>query len=275
MGFIPVEVEERILEDEIMKEPDAVEKGLIVLDHQVPAGRGRIDILAVDSAGTFAILELKVKEDDSMLIQALAYYDWVYQNIDRLAEWYKKKNPEVNIDKERQPRIILVAPTFSQWLKMAAKYVDVDIDLIEVVYLQSRGGERGLYCRAVELEPRAGPPRRPPEVTDHVDYIKDLAVRQLCNEVIQEIQKLGSDIEVKPTAYAISFKHANRVIASIYTRKNFFWIQYPPKSGEEWLWKRVKEKADFTSEIIEGISGRLKNKQSQSPEHPAVMASQA
>jgi RecB family endonuclease NucS len=91
MGFIPLELEESNTRYEIMKDPDAVEKGLIVLDHQVLAGRGRIDILAVGSAGTFAILELKVKEDDWMLMQALAYYDWVFQNIERLADWYKEK----------------------------------------------------------------------------------------------------------------------------------------------------------------------------------------
>jgi hypothetical protein len=91
----------------------------------------------------------------------------------------------------------------------------------------------GLNCRTVELEPVADPPRRPPEVTDHVDYIKDLAVRQLCDEAIKEIQKLDSDIEVKPTAYAISFKHANRVIASIYTKNSsgFSILQRVEKTG--------------------------------------------
>lgn len=252
MAFTQAEIEERKLEHEIMKNPQAVENGLVPLDHQVPAGTGKIDILAVDSGGIFTILELKVNEDDSALMQILEYYDWVNQNIDRLAERYREKNHKITIDKESSPRIILIAPSYSQTLKTSSRYIDAKIDLFEYMYLQSKGGEKGLFCRNVELQPPASPPTKPMEVSDHVEYITNSAAKQLCKEVMDKIQKISRDIEVSPTQWALSFKYANRVIAYVSTRRNFFHIQYP-KRGRNWTWVEIEKKRDFVPDILEGI----------------------
>lgn len=49
--------EERQLEHQIINNPECIEEGLKVLDHQVPTiGGKRIDILAVDSEGGLVVL---------------------------------------------------------------------------------------------------------------------------------------------------------------------------------------------------------------------------
>lgn len=248
MGFTPAEIEERVLEAEIVKNPETIEKGLVIVDHQVPAGAGKMDILAIDSGNVIAIIELKVNEDDGMFMQALEYYDWVSQNLDRLAERYQEKNPKLKIDSEEAPRVILIAPTFSPSLKTCCKYVSLTVDLFEYTYLKSKSGEKGLVCKSVEIEPPSGPPSKPPEIADVVNHITDTKMRQFCKEIMNKIQKVGKDIEVKPSKWSLSFKYANRAIAYIVTRRNYFYVNYPYRG--RWYWNPIEKKRDFSSDIM-------------------------
>src|SRR5271157_3167596 len=204
MAFTLAEIEERKLESEIMKRPETIEKGLVMLDHQVPAGTGKIDILAVDSGNIITIIELKVVEDDGMLMQALEYYDWVNQNIDRLAERYQEK--KLKVDPNESPRIMLIAPSFSTSLKICCRYVNPDVSLLEYMYFKSKNGEKGLIARSIKVEPPAGPPAKPLEIEDHVNYVTNASMRRFCKEIVTRIQKIGKDIEAKPTQWGISFK---------------------------------------------------------------------
>jgi len=252
MTFTEIEIEERNLEVAIIRNPGVIEKGLTILDHQVPAGTGKIDILGADSGGKLTIMELKVTEDDTMLMQSVEYYDWVSQNTDRLAERYGEKFPKVDIDAEEPPRLILVAPTFSLPLKTCCKYINADVDLFEYVYLKTKTGEKGIFCKRVDLGPPATPPSRPLGVEDHVNYITNPTIKRICKEAMDQIKEIGEDIEVSPTQSGLSFKHANRVIAYIETRRDFFYINFP-KRGRNWMWQAVEKKRDFTADILEGI----------------------
>src|ERR1039457_3446057 len=101
--------QERELEALVIKDPDSVEEGLTILTHQRPANGKYIDILAVDKDGVLVDMELKLNEDDDMLLQALEYYDYVLTNRDRIAREYEKK---AKIVAQEDPRIILVASGF-------------------------------------------------------------------------------------------------------------------------------------------------------------------
>ncbi len=92
------------LEDLVIKDIEAVEKGLTFLTHQPPANGNFIDVLAVDADGVLVVMELKVEGEDEMLVQALDYYDYVYSNLDRLAEEFN----HARINKEEDPRIMLM-----------------------------------------------------------------------------------------------------------------------------------------------------------------------
>jgi hypothetical protein len=249
--FRPVEVDERELEFELRKEPEIIEGGMSPLDHQVPTGRGFIDMLCVDKSGAFTVIELKVSEDDSMLLQALDYLDWVNEQIDRLAERYKENEAGGRIDIGKEPRIVLVAPRFSERLRKGVKYVTSPLDLLEYEFLKTSSGESGIHLRPVRIGPVRTPPS-PTSVDEHVDYITNEPVRELCRNTIQRIRSLNqTDIELKPTQYYLGFQYQGRNIATINTRRDFFWLTYPSKG--EWLDVEIRKTDDLTEEILAKI----------------------
>ena len=63
-----VDVPESRLEHLVQQGADLIEDGLKYLDHQKRTGAGRLDVLFVDSGRALVVAELKVVEDDSMLM---------------------------------------------------------------------------------------------------------------------------------------------------------------------------------------------------------------
>lgn len=238
---------ERDLKSLIKKSLDNVEKGLRFLTDEFPANGGAIDLLCVDSGGILTIIELKINEDDFMLMQSLTYYDSVSQNIHRIAKLF----PKTEINVEEEPRVILIAPRFSGTLKKCAKYLDLRIDLAEYDSLKI-GSERGIMCRTVDIEP----PKEVPihrSVEDHLNYITNKTVRELCQKTIDKVQGIGEGIEVYGRKFYIGFKYKERLFARIKTYRAFFYSIVT--SGGEWEKDKVKieEKADFTEEHFDKI----------------------
>ena len=109
-----VEVQEKDLEELVRKYPEYIEQGLKYVDHQKRTDRGPLDVLFVDSGKALVVAELKVVEDDSMLVQGVDYYDYITRNIEGLARAYRTKS--ISIDPTQRPRLFLVAPSFSVWV---------------------------------------------------------------------------------------------------------------------------------------------------------------
>src|SRR5512143_2061677 len=120
--------EKEELEPLLVANPEIIEDGLKVLTHQHPTDSGPLDILAVDSDGTLVVIELKNEAAEEHLDQGLRYYDWCHQNISWIANAYSSK---AKINAEATPRLMLVAPAFTETVKRIAKYVDAELDLIE------------------------------------------------------------------------------------------------------------------------------------------------
>jgi RecB family endonuclease NucS len=66
---------ERELHSIIEKELDALEEGLALLKYELGLEKGIPDFLCVDSGGRLVIIEVKLKEDENILFQALKYYN--------------------------------------------------------------------------------------------------------------------------------------------------------------------------------------------------------
>ena len=65
------------LEEILNNNSDMIEEGFRMLRTQkrtTPYGK-RLDLLGVDSNGTLTVVELKVREDDNQLPQAIEYFD--------------------------------------------------------------------------------------------------------------------------------------------------------------------------------------------------------
>lgn len=110
--YAKADVSEQALEDLVRHHAELIEDGLIYVDHQKPAAGGRLDVLMVDSGKSLVVAELKVVQDDNMLLQGLDYYDYVSTHIESFARLYKTHA----IDPTQQVRMFLIAPSFSQAL---------------------------------------------------------------------------------------------------------------------------------------------------------------
>ena len=99
--------------------------------------------LAVDSGNALVVAEWKIVRSDEMLFQALDYFDYVYSHLERLALAYEAKG--FKIDPYQEPRIILIAPDFSQLLINRCKRLKSRIDIYRFRYLivKKRRGRSG------------------------------------------------------------------------------------------------------------------------------------
>lgn len=235
-----VEVTEKQLEDLIRQGADLIEDGLKYIDHQRRTDRGPLDVLMVDSGGALAVAELKVVEDDTMLVQGIDYCDYVSKNVDALARLYK----DSDIKPEQAPRLILIAPSFSVTLLNRCKWIDIRISLFafKCIILEDSSDIIPVFTE-ITL------PSRPEQlvtvtIEDHLNYITDSEVKQTVKHLLDEIREWGKDrVLIEPTKYYISMKIHGGVFAELHTRRKHFiigtsdsgnnWTTYPIAKGED------------------------------------------
>lgn len=248
---IPID-SEQALEQLILAEPDNLEEGLTVLDNQVAAGAGFIDILAVDATEkSLVIIELKREESDLILVQTLQYYDFVRENIERFVDAYQHNH---DIDPTAEPRIILVAHAFSESLQLAAKYVNTTISLYQYEYLQI-GDQKGLlFTETPVLSPREYKRRRK-TVQEHLDYIQEETSHKLCVTLIERIENMApSHITKKGLRERISLKYDGQNLVDIRPRREYFYINWRGHGKDN---VKIEDNEDLSNEIYDGIQSAI------------------
>ena len=239
------------LEQLLSESPAAIEEGLQILERQVPAGPGFIDILAVDADNTLVVIELKKESDDRILTQGLEYYDFVRDNSERFAQIYS--GHEINARVE--PRLLLIASSFSPAVLAAARYVDVPLTLYTYTYL-SLGDKQGLYLVEVGVSPPRVFRRERQSVDQHVAYITDEVANQACRQVIEWLTQLDTmNIEARGLKYRISVKYKGNNFVNIHTRRGYFNISWRP----DWKGQKIASLDDFTDEIKDQLRQCLKD----------------
>ena len=125
---------EQELEQMITKEISQIEKELTIICNHVPINdKTTLDILCHDENGQLAIIQLSTSEDDTMLLQGLQSIDYV----DKFKAFLKATYNRHKIDDQEKPRLILVAPSFSNAVRNAAESMKgMRIDLYEWEYLK-------------------------------------------------------------------------------------------------------------------------------------------
>lgn len=214
----PIDLKERDeLEPLLVANPDVIEQGLQVLSHQLMTDSGPLDILAVDSEGTLVIIELKNEASEGHLDQALRYYDWCRQNISWISKAYTNKN---QIDPNAAPRLMLIAPSFTDTVKRISKYVEVELHLIQYTAFEDEKNERGILCSEIDF----GQPPEPPEIPTlekKMEYFQDVKVKELFRCVLDELQI--KQIEIKPIHDLwISFWFKGKRFMYMGPKRNFF-----------------------------------------------------
>lgn len=130
----------------IVNEINMVEKGLTVICSNVPVNdKTSLDVLCHDSNGQLVIIQLSVQEDDVMLLQGLQSLDYV----DKFKSFLKATYNKHKIDDKEKPRLILIAPSFSDAVKRAVESMKgIRVDLYEWEYLKL-GDHKGLRLQPI------------------------------------------------------------------------------------------------------------------------------
>lgn len=214
-----VDVTEQQLEDLVRRHAEDIEDGLVYVDHQMQVAGGRLDVLMMDSGKSLVVAELKVIEDDGMLLQAIDYYDFVSTHVEAFARLHKNHS----IDPTQQVRLFLVAPSFSQTMINRCKWVDIPLSLFTYNCLKFDGAEDLVTVFSEQAIPS------PPEIIevfcieDHLSYITDKAIREKAASILEEIKGWKqSRITMDALKYAVSMKVDNRVFGYLYTRRKHF-----------------------------------------------------
>ncbi len=238
-----VEISEKELEDMLKDNLHLIEEGLKFIGNQIVAGRGPLDILAVDNGGSLVVMELKVVESDDMLVQALDYYDWTLKHIDSVRRMY----PRFNVDYEQSPRLILVAPSFTQTLLWRAVYLTISPELFTFKCLEA-DGKRGLLFEAVSLPPPPEPPPSPKPIEEFISYVTVVAVRDLFEKALNELRDLSGDVkdvEQYTTRNYIGYRiKGKKVFAVLYPRRGAFWIETNDEEGD-WKGYKIQTEDDY------------------------------
>ncbi|MBS7607595.1 MAG: endonuclease NucS [Candidatus Bathyarchaeia archaeon] len=148
------------LEQMIVNEINLVEKGLTVICSNVPINdKTTLDVLCHDNNGQLVIIQLSVQEDDTMLLQGLQSLDYV----DKFKSFLKATYNKHKIDDKEKPRLILIAPSFSDAVKRAVESMKgIRVDLYEWEYLKL-GDHKGLHLQPIFAWKHAEKPKEKEE----------------------------------------------------------------------------------------------------------------
>jgi hypothetical protein len=131
----------RELEDMLTNEITQIEEDLVMIANRVPVNdKATLDILCRDDNGQLVVLQLSVSEDDTMFLSGIQSLDYV----DKFKSFLKATYKEQKINDKEKPRLILIAPSFSDAIRSAAEGMKgLRIDLYEWEYLKL-GDQKGL-----------------------------------------------------------------------------------------------------------------------------------
>ena len=235
-------VSEKQLEEIVRRVPEYIEEGLRYIDHQKRTDRGPLDILFVDSGNALVVAELKVVEDDGMLIQGLDYYDYVTNNIEGYARAYKEKA----IDPTQTTRLFLIAPSFSVSLLNRCKWIDIPISLFTFQCITFEDNPKEIIPIFKEVAiPSRPEPIEVYTIEKRLNYITEDNIRKTVQELLNEIQEWDKEhIIAEPTKYDISIKVSGSVLAYVAPRRKYFAI-YTYDTDEEWKGFPIKSDKDL------------------------------
>jgi hypothetical protein len=181
---------------------DAVEEGLVLLQHEYPSGKGIVDFLCVDSGNRLVVIEVKLHEDENVLFQALRYFGDVDRDRFVIANLFSQHA----IDPEQSPRIIIIAETISEDIRRLSTLVVPEVELLEYSVLQIPGNDKGVVFHSV-LPPEI--PKLPSEsktVDQLIEYVTNDPLKPVIQEMRRTILGLGRGIEEYATQGYIGYK---------------------------------------------------------------------
>ena len=239
--YKPIEVSEKQLEDLIRQGADLIEEGVRYIDHQRNAERGPLDVLMVDSGNALIVAELKIIEDDTMLVQGIDYYDFISKNIEGMSRIYK----DFHIEPSQNVRLFLIAPSFSVSLLNRCKWIDIPISLFTYKCIKFEDSKEIIPVFSEVIIPSTPKVIETYNLKDRINFIKNLDMRKIANDLIKEIKNWDiANILIEPTKYDMSAKVSGRVFAYICPRRKSFMI-YTHNNEGKWMGFPIRQKEDL------------------------------
>ncbi len=100
------------------KNTAVLEEGLQGIDSSIPCKPfDAIDLLAVDEAEQLAIIDVDTEPNNDLILRGIAHYDWFIRNTPIVRRMYHGRV----INFSAQPRLFLIAPSFSPLLMCTAR----------------------------------------------------------------------------------------------------------------------------------------------------------
>ncbi len=237
-----IDISEKQLEEMVRKAPDLIEEGLRYIDHQKRTERGPLDVLFADSGNALVVAELKIVEDDGMLVQGVDYYDYITSNIEGFARAYKDKK----VDPKQKPRLFLIAPSFSVSLVNRCKWIDVPISLFTFQCIGFEDNPKEIIPIFKEITiPSIPDPVEVYTLDQRLNYITDGKVREAVEDLLKEIKEWDADnILIEPTKSDISIKVSGRVFSYLGPRRKHF-IIYTYDNENKWTGFPIQQAEDL------------------------------
>ncbi len=194
--------------------------------------KGRIDTLGLDQDGSPTIIEYKKSSKENVINQGLFYMDWLVDHKgDFTMAAQEILGDQVAIDWS-QPRLILIAESFSEYDKYAVNRIGANIEL----WTYRRYGEEHLYLEPIftstplkKISAEESSMDAFPEtfsVDDHLEGKTEL-IQSLFSAFQERSFALADEGEIieKPNKMYISYKHG----------KNFCELKVQSQELKMWL----------------------------------------
>lgn len=211
--------------------------GVRFIDSEVTTGdrqRGRIDTLGIDEDGSPTIIEYKKKSNENIINQGLFYMDWL---VDHKGDFTLAAQKALGSGTEvewSQPRLILIAESFSKYDEYAVNRIGANIEL----WIYRRYSDGYLYLEPIFVSSKkTAMPRDSKKgdndeevkiytVDDHLEG-KSKTVQELFSALQERIISLNEDGDIteKATKIYISYKYG----------KNFCEVQVQSQGLKMWL----------------------------------------
>jgi hypothetical protein len=118
---------------------------------------------------------------------------------------------------------------FTEMVRRIAKYVEIELDLIEYHAFENEKGEKGLICTAIDY----GQPPVPPEIPTiekKMEYFQSDKVKDIFKSVLDELA--AKQIEIKPIhGLWISFWYKDKRFMYMAPKRRFFVIEVLAPDG--------------------------------------------
>lgn len=219
----------------------SLERGLQAVKKNIPTPAGNIDILAVDMVGRIVIVEVCDTRDEDILFRAIDHFDWALSEMHNL----KGKLESYNIDPTLAPRILILAPSYTEKFVKRASYLNPNfIDIYEFQIKESMGTKK-IYFRPFSFvnHKRWVLDLKTKSLDDHFNYLENEELKENLKNFLVELQSLRHDLQVDTSCGYIRIRDkSDCFVLGIYMLKNCFWIN---ASSRKWKGQLVKKKEDL------------------------------